>query len=96
MLSFGGNGRSAGFSYMVATKKRRRKFIEQLNLIIAEYSIDGVDYNWEYPTSANEWSNWGLLMKESKNLLVTGIKYYYLPYLIIIVNAPHIRFKGRF
>mmetsp|Transcript_34351 Transcript_34351/g.49942 ORF Transcript_34351/g.49942 Transcript_34351/m.49942 type:complete len:345 (-) Transcript_34351:57-1091(-) len=92
MLSFGGNGRSAGFSYMVATKKRRRKFIEQLNLLIEEYSIDGVDYNWEYPSTANEWSNWGLLMKESKDLLITDSKDTFQPNIVtftMYMNAQH-------
>lgn len=72
MISFGGYGRSGGFSNMVQTKKKRKRFLNQLNNLMLEYRFDGVDYNWEYPQNAKEWSNWGLLMKESKDLLTSG------------------------
>lgn len=70
MLSFGGNARSAGFGEMTATPKTRRKFLDALNTLLEENDLDGVDYNWEYPRSAEEWDAWGLLMHESKQLLL--------------------------
>ncbi len=58
---------------MASTKKRRKIFLNALNAIFQEYKLDGVDYNWEYPTSAKEWGDWALLMKESKAVLSYGI-----------------------
>ena len=73
LVSFGGFGRSQGFALMASTKKRRKIFLNALNAIFQEYKLDGVDYNWEYPTSAKEWGDWALLMKESKAVLSYGI-----------------------
>lgn len=49
LLCFGGNGRSAGFSKMVSSRKRRARFLELLASLLRELDLDGVDYNWEYP-----------------------------------------------
>ena len=73
LVSFGGFGRSQGFALMASTKKRRKIFLNALNAIFQEYKLDGVDYNWEYPTSAKEWGDLALLMKESKAVLSYGI-----------------------
>ena len=51
LLCFGGNGRSAGFSEMVSSKKSRKFFLKSLMKYIEKYSLDGVDYNWEYPAT---------------------------------------------
>lgn len=49
LLCFGGNGRSAGFSAMVRSKKFRKAFVARLVKLLEEHDLDGVDYNWEYP-----------------------------------------------
>jgi len=49
MLSFGGNGRSDGFSGMSRKKKARARFVEKLVVLLDKLDLDGVDYNWEYP-----------------------------------------------
>eukprot|EP00457_Paulinella_chromatophora_P010656 gb/GEZN01010767.1/.p1 GENE.gb/GEZN01010767.1/~~gb/GEZN01010767.1/.p1 ORF type:complete len:365 (+),score=53.77 gb/GEZN01010767.1/:25-1119(+) len=49
LICFGGNGRSAGYGPMVASKQARKSFLKQLRKLIATYKLDGVDYNWEYP-----------------------------------------------
>ena len=87
MISFGGHSRSEGFAMMTATKKRRRAFLDALNVLLTDYHFDGVDYNWEYPTSAKEWKNWGLLMKESKQILTYGNFFYFF----IFKNCTHCR-----
>lgn len=70
LISFGGNARSDGFGEMTSTPKKRHKFLTALDKLLEEYNLDGVDYNWEYPRSAEEWDSWGLLMRESKQLLL--------------------------
>jgi chitinase len=49
LVCFGGNGRSAGFGPVVASSAARRRFIGELLLLIEQWKLDGVDYNWEYP-----------------------------------------------
>lgn len=46
LISFGGNGRSSGFAEMTASKKKRKRFLKELNSILNTYKFDGVDYNW--------------------------------------------------
>jgi chitinase len=72
IISFGGNARSDGFAEMVATPTTRKTFLTALEAILTEYDFDGVDYNWEYPRSAEEWRRWALLLKESKEMLKGG------------------------
>lgn len=49
LLCLGGNGRSGGFSVMVRNRKNRLAFLSSLSMLLEDYSLDGVDYNWEYP-----------------------------------------------
>lgn len=49
LLCIGGNGRSAGFSPTVASKKKRARFVAALLALCEKHGLDGVDYNWEYP-----------------------------------------------
>lgn len=49
LICVGGNGRSAGFSGAVSTRKTRRTLIAALLALCEKTGFDGVDYNWEYP-----------------------------------------------
>lgn len=49
LICFGGNGRSQGFSRMVASSTARKKFLQNLVRLMDKHALDGVDYNWEYP-----------------------------------------------
>lgn len=49
LICVGGNGRSAGFSRAVASKRSRSRFIAALVRLCENLGLDGVDYNWEYP-----------------------------------------------
>jgi len=49
LLCVGGNGRSAGFTLAVATRKARRTFITALLSLCETTGFDGIDFNWEYP-----------------------------------------------
>jgi len=49
LLCLGGNGRSGGFSVMVRNQKNRHSFLASLSMLVEDYQLDGIDYNWEYP-----------------------------------------------
>jgi GH18 family chitinase len=46
MLCVGGNGRSAGFPVMVASRARRTRFLNELTALLDHLQLHGVDYNW--------------------------------------------------
>lgn len=50
MIACGGWG-SGNFSEMAATAEGRALFIESAMAFIKEYDLDGMDMDWEYPTS---------------------------------------------
>ena len=36
-------------STQVRNRKNRLAFLSSLSMLLEDYSLDGVDYNWEYP-----------------------------------------------
>lgn len=68
LICFGGHSRSKGFSAMVLDKSLRKHFIEQLVSFLLEKGLDGVDYNWEYPRTREEWRGLFDLIKETRQL----------------------------
>ncbi len=50
LLSVGGWG-SGGFSEMAAHEKTRKRFADSCAIIVKQYHLDGIDIDWEYPTS---------------------------------------------
>ncbi|HTG56552.1 MAG TPA: glycosyl hydrolase family 18 protein, partial [Niabella sp.] len=50
LLSIGGWG-SGGFSEMAAHADRRKRFADSCARLIGQYHLDGIDVDWEYPTS---------------------------------------------
>jgi chitinase len=50
MLSVGGWG-SGRFSEMAATAENRKKFARDCLRVVNEFKLDGIDIDWEYPTS---------------------------------------------
>jgi len=50
MLSIGGWG-SGRFSEMAATEENRKKFAGDCLRVVKEFKLDGIDIDWEYPTS---------------------------------------------
>jgi len=50
LLSIGGWG-SGRFSEMAANKDNRKKFAGDCARIVKEFNLDGIDIDWEYPTS---------------------------------------------
>ena len=68
LLCIGGNGRSAGFSPMVASKAKRARFIAALLALCEEHGLDGVDYNWEYPGYAFGFANPALARRNGNDI----------------------------
>ena len=50
MLSIGGWG-SGGFSEMAADETRRKAFAADCHRVVEVFGLDGIDMDWEYPTS---------------------------------------------
>lgn len=76
LLSIGGWG-SGNFSEMAADPKLRKKFAKDCRRIVKEYDLDGIDIDWEYPTSSaagissspEDKANFTLLMKDLRKAL---------------------------
>lgn len=76
MLSVGGWG-AGNFSEMAASADYRRKFAQECLDIVKEYNLDGIDIDWEYPTSRaagisaspDDTDNFTLLMKQLRETL---------------------------
>lgn len=76
MLSVGGWG-SGGFSEMAADITSRQQFALDCQRVILEYGLDGVDIDWEYPSSSvggissspEDTQNFTLLMIDIRNAI---------------------------
>lgn len=69
MLCIGGGGRSAGFPLLVHDVVGRRRFISQVQRVVQQRELDGVDFNWEYPDSMTEWLSFGQFLAELRPAL---------------------------
>lgn len=75
-LSVGG-WTSGNFSEMAADAKCRRAFARDCARIVKEYGLDGIDIDWEYPTSSeagissspDDTRNFTLLMRDLRKVL---------------------------
>mmetsp|Transcript_789 Transcript_789/g.1056 ORF Transcript_789/g.1056 Transcript_789/m.1056 type:complete len:347 (-) Transcript_789:814-1854(-) len=79
LLCFGGNARSNGFSQVVQNPKLRRVFIDNVVEFISVNGLDGIDWNWEYPSSSADWLGLRDLIRETRAAnpkLVQTMAYY--------------------
>lgn len=63
-----GGGSAAGsdpFGVMTATAETRKTFIDSMMIAIDKYDLDGIDYDWEVPTTAQK-NNFSALVRETK------------------------------
>lgn len=96
-LSVGGWG-SGRFSEMAADPTLRKKFAEDCRRIVEEFNIDGIDIDWEYPTSSaagissspEDTNNFTLLMKDLRKALPEGA----LLTAATVSNAAYIDFRA--
>jgi chitinase len=76
LLSVGGWG-SGRFSEMAASEQNRKQFAEDCLRIMNEFNLDGIDIDWEYPTSSmanissspDDTNNFTLLMKDIRGAI---------------------------
>lgn len=76
MLSVGGWG-AGNFSEMAADANHRKKFAENCLAAVNKYGLDGIDIDWEYPTSSSagissspyDITNFTLLMGDLRSVL---------------------------
>lgn len=80
MLSVGGWG-SGRFSEMAMDRKLRRSFADDCLRVVKEFGLDGIDIDWEYPTSSaagisyspEDTGNFTMLMKDLRQVLGDGL-----------------------
>ena len=76
LLSVGG-WEAGNFSEMAADEKHRKQFCKNCLTAVTKYMLDGIDIDWEYPTSSaagissspEDTKNFTLLMKELRETL---------------------------
>lgn len=74
VVSIGGWG-SGKFSEMAATDENRKKFAADCRRVVDEFKLDGIDIDWEYPSSnaakisssPDDTKNYTLMMQEIRN-----------------------------
>ncbi|MDR3250160.1 MAG: glycoside hydrolase [Tannerella sp.] len=97
LLSIGG-WTSGGFSEMASSEATRKSFAEDCRRVIDEFGLDGIDMDWEYPSSSaagissspDDVDNFSLLMKDirqaiGKEKMLT---------LATIADAKHVDFRA--
>ena len=96
LLSVGGWG-SGRFSEMAATDANRKAFAKDCLRVVEEFGLDGIDIDWEYPTSdaagisasPEDTDNFTLLMKELRKALPAGK----LLTMASVATAEYVNFK---
>ena len=76
VLSIGG-WKSGGFSEMAADENNRKAFVADCKRVVDQFNLDGIDMDWEYPTSSaagissspDDMANFTLLMREIREIL---------------------------
>lgn len=79
LLSVGGWG-AGNFSEMAADENKRNRFCKNCLEVVRKYNLDGIDLDWEYPTSSsagissspNDTRNFTLLLKNLREVLGNG------------------------
>ncbi|HEX7846257.1 MAG TPA: glycoside hydrolase family 18 protein, partial [Chitinophagaceae bacterium] len=71
-----GDGKT-NFKNMAATASGRNNFVKDVMAKVRQYSFDGVDIDWEFPTTADGTdASFTFLMKELSDSLHTNARYY--------------------
>jgi chitinase len=64
LLAFGGWGKSDGFAPMAADSTARANFINGVVALLSTENYDGIDLDWEFPSTITEGKNLTKLVKE--------------------------------
>jgi chitinase len=97
LISIGGWG-SGRFSEMAAVDSNRNKFAEDCLRVVNLFNLDGIDIDWEYPTSnaakisssPDDTQNYTLMMKAIRNKIGAGK----LLTLASVADGKYIDFKA--
>jgi len=79
LISVGGWGWDDEFEELAAAEDRRARFVRAVVDFVAEYQLDGVDIDWEYPDAGASSEHFVALMRElraalaSESLLTTAV-----------------------
>lgn len=68
ILSLGGAD-AGGWTEMAADSLRRKAFVADCMKIVDEYGLDGIDYDWEFPSCAAEEADYVSLFKDTREAL---------------------------
>jgi chitinase len=97
LLSIGGWG-SGRFSEMAADATRRHAFAADCQRVVKEFGLDGIDIDWEYPTSAAAGISASPADTENFTLLMHDIRSAIGPSqwltLATVASADYIDFRG--
>ena len=96
-LSVGGWG-AGNFSEMAASEKHRKQFCQNCLSAVEKYGLDGIDLDWEYPTSnvagisssPSDTHNFTLLLKDLREVLGQRL----LITMASADNAQYVNFKN--
>ena len=69
LLCVGGAGRSNHFRIATSTEKKRKLFLTNLIEIVTLKKLQGVDFDWEVPTTRSDVSQYQALLAEASVLL---------------------------
>ena len=69
LLCVGGAGRSKYFSTVTSTKKKRTEFLTNLRNTLVAKQLNGLDFDWEVPSTRQEVHQYQLLLQEAGALL---------------------------
>ncbi|KAI1393197.1 glycoside hydrolase family 18 protein [Hypoxylon trugodes] len=69
LVSVGGGSGSAEFPDVAADPKRRATFADSCRQFVDQYEFDGVDLDWEHPTTAEEGENYLALLNDLRDVL---------------------------
>ena len=97
LLSIGGWG-SGRFSEMAANDEYRRAFAADCDRVVKEFALDGIDIDWEYPTSSmanissspDDTENFTLLMQDIRSTICNENELT----LATVASARYIDFKA--
>ncbi len=63
-ISLGGHERSNNFGVVVTNQQTRKIFVENLMAFAEKYNLDGIDFDWEFPRTEDEFNGYIDLITE--------------------------------
>ena len=64
MISVGGGGGGGGFAGIVASSSNITAFVNNMMSFVNQYNLDGIDIDWEYPSTGTQANNFLTMMQQ--------------------------------